>query len=161
MRRAAPKILPIRFIAQEELEIPTPGRGFIELTETVASLVSATGIETGQAHVYTRHTSCSLLITENADPQVRGDLERYFARLVPDGDTLFRHDEEGPDDMSAHVRTTLTGVSLTIPITRGGLALGTWQGIYLWEHRTTPHRRAVTVTLTGYGRQQQSDNGGA
>jgi secondary thiamine-phosphate synthase enzyme len=160
MRRAAPKILPIRFIAQEELDIPTPGRGFTELTDAVASLVSVTGIETGQAHVYTRHTSCSLLITENADPQVRDDLERYFARLVPDGDALFRHDEEGPDDMSAHVRTALTGVSLTIPIARGELALGTWQGIYLWEHRTRPHQRQVTVTLTGYG-QGQSDNGGA
>jgi secondary thiamine-phosphate synthase enzyme len=160
MRRAAPRILPIRFIAQEEIDIATPGRGFTELTEAVASLVSVTGIETGQAHVYTRHTSCSLLITENADPQVRADLERYFARLVPDGDALFRHDEEGPDDMSAHVRTVLTGVSLTIPISRGELALGTWQGIYLWEHRTRPHQRQVTVTLTGYG-QRQSDNGGA
>ncbi|ANN78118.1 secondary thiamine-phosphate synthase enzyme YjbQ [Bordetella flabilis] len=160
MRRASPKILPIRFIAQEELEIATPGRGFTELTDAIASLVSVTGIETGQAHVYTRHTSCSLLITENADPQVREDLERYFARLVPDGDTLFRHDEEGPDDMSAHVRTALTGVSLTVPIARGELALGTWQGIYLWEHRTRPHQRQVTVTLTGYG-QRQSDNGGA
>jgi secondary thiamine-phosphate synthase enzyme len=160
MRRAAPRILPIRFIAQEELDIATPGRGFTELTEAVASLVSLAGIETGQAHVYTRHTSCSLLITENADPQVRADLERYFARLVPDGDALFRHDEEGPDDMSAHVRTALTGVSLTIPIARGELALGTWQGIYLWEHRTRPHQRQVTVTLTGYG-QRQSDNGGA
>lgn len=160
MRRASPKILPIRFIAQEELEIATPGRGFTELTDAIASLVSVTGIETGQAHVYTRHTSCSLLITENADPQVRDDLERYFARLVPDGDTLFRHDEEGPDDMSAHVRTALTGVSLTVPIARGELALGTWQGIYLWEHRTRPHQRQVTVTLTGYG-QRQSDNGGA
>lgn len=160
MRRASPKILPIRFIAQEELEIATPGRGFTELTDAIASLVSVTGIETGQAHVYTRHTSCSLLITENADPQVREDLEHYFARLVPDGDTLFRHDEEGPDDMSAHVRTALTGVSLTVPIARGELALGTWQGIYLWEHRTRPHQRQVTVTLTGYG-QRQSDNGGA
>jgi secondary thiamine-phosphate synthase enzyme len=160
MRRPSPKILPIRFIAQEELEIATPGRGFIELTDSVRALVSASGITTGLAHVFTRHTSCSLLITENADPQVRADLERYFARLAPDGDPLFQHDAEGPDDMPAHVRATLTGVDLTLPITASALALGTWQGIYLWEHRMQPHRRAVTVTLTGYG-AQESNNGGA
>ncbi|WP_232467650.1 secondary thiamine-phosphate synthase enzyme YjbQ [Bordetella genomosp. 9] len=158
MRRAMPRVFPMRHIAQDQLEIDTPGRGFIELTEQIGRLAGSVGITMGIAHVFTQHTSCSLLITENADPQVRADLERYFARLVPDGDPVFGHDEEGPDDMPAHVRAALTGVSLTVPIAAGKLALGTWQGIYLWEHRQRPHRRIVTVTLTGYG-PQAPDNG--
>jgi secondary thiamine-phosphate synthase enzyme len=139
----------MRFMLQDELEVATAGRGFYDLTQAIRDIVSRSRLQTGIAHVFTQHTSCSLLITENADPQVRDDLERYFSRLVPDGDPLFGHDAEGPDDMSAHVRAALTGVSLTIPITRGQPALGTWQSIYLWEHRTRPHQRLVTVTATG------------
>jgi secondary thiamine-phosphate synthase enzyme len=151
--------LPMRLLHQEELEVATTGRGFFELTQTIGALVARSTLQTGLAHVFTHHTSCSLLITENADPQVRADLERYFSRLVPDGDSSFQHDAEGPDDMPAHVRATLTGVSLTVPVSGGRLALGTWQGIYLWEHRHAPHQRLVTVTLTGYGDlPQRSDS---
>jgi secondary thiamine-phosphate synthase enzyme len=101
------------------------------------------------AHVFAHHTSCSLLVTENADPDVLADLERYFSRLVPDGDPLYAHDAEGPDDMPAHVRAALTAASVTLPLAGGDLALGTWQGVYLWEHRRRPHRRRITVTLVG------------
>ena len=101
-------------------------------------------------HVFTTHTSCSLLISENADPAVRDDLERWFGRAVPDGDAIFQHDAEGPDDMPAHVRSILTGVSLTLPVHGGKLLLGTWQGLYLWEHRLDPHQRKVTVTVLGH-----------
>ena len=97
-----------------------------------------------------RHTSCSLLLGENADPSVRDDLERWFARVVPDGDPLFEHDAEGPDDMPAHIRSILTGVNLTVPVHGGKLLLGTWQGVYLWEHRLDPHQRKVTVTVLGH-----------
>ncbi|GAA0256232.1 secondary thiamine-phosphate synthase enzyme YjbQ [Rhodanobacter caeni] len=127
----------------------TRGRGFFEITRQVADLVAASAVQTGIAHVFTAHTSCSLLISENADPTVRGDLERWMARVVPDGDPMFRHDAEGPDDMPAHIRSVLCGVSLTVPVAGGRLRLGTWQGIYLWEHRTHPHQRKVTVTVLG------------
>ncbi len=103
----------------------------------------------GLATVFIHHTSASLIICENADPSVRRDLEAFAARLVPDGDQLFTHDAEGPDDMPAHVRTVLTQTSIGIPIEDGALALGTWQGLYVWEHRTAPHRRRVTVTVIG------------
>ena len=132
-----------------ELVISTGGRAFHELTRDVESLVRESGIATGLATVFLQHTSASLLIQENADPEVRRDLERFFARLAPDGDPLFRHVAEGDDDMPAHVRAALTTVNLGIPIARGTLTLGTWQGIYLWEHRTQPHRRRVTVHLVG------------
>ena len=99
--------------------------------------------------MFTAHTSCSLLISENADPTVRTDLEHWMARIAPDGDPAYRHDAEGPDDMPAHIRSVLTGVSLVVPVAGGRLQLGTWQGIYLWEHRRVPHQRRVTVTVLG------------
>ncbi|MGA0586847.1 secondary thiamine-phosphate synthase enzyme YjbQ [Dyella sp. KRB-257] len=136
-------------VAQAVFAVHTRGRGFCEITDEVANAVAASGVQTGTANIFTAHTSCSLLIGENADPTVRADLERWFARAVPDGDPLFQHDAEGPDDMPAHVRSILTGVSLTVPVHAGRLALGTWQGLYLWEHRTDAHQRKVTVTVIG------------
>jgi secondary thiamine-phosphate synthase enzyme len=129
--------------------LDTRGRGLVDFTRTVADWLAESRIDTGLLTLFVRHTSASLLIQENADPAVRGDLDRFFARLVPDGDPLFRHDDEGPDDMPAHVRTALTAVSLAIPVARGRLVLGTWQGIYLWEHRLRPHRREVAAHLLG------------
>ena len=117
----------------------------------MSEVVSELGPDDGLCHLFVHHTSASLIIQENADPDVRRDLEAYFARLVPDGDPLFLHTEEGPDDMSAHIRSVLTATQLTIPVTRGRLDLGTWQGVYLWEHRTAPHQRRVTVTVLGSG----------
>jgi secondary thiamine-phosphate synthase enzyme len=132
-----------------QLTISTRGRGFYEITAEVAALVANSKLVTGLATLHLRHTSASLLIQENADPEVRRDLERFFARLAPDGDPLFRHTCEGEDDMPAHVRTALTAVNLGIPIVSGELALGTWQGICLWEHRLASHRRQVVVHLLG------------
>lgn len=134
---------------QETLSFETRGRGTYEITEAVARVVLGAGIAAGICHVFAHHTSASLLICENADPTVRRDLEAFLARLVPDGDPLFEHDTEGPDDMPAHIRTVLTQTNLTIPIIGGRLALGTWQGIFLWEHRHRGHRRQITVTLQG------------
>lgn len=134
-----------------ELLVATRGRGFYEITAQVASLVEQSGIKTGLVTVHVQHTSASLLIQENADPEVRRDLERFFSRLAPDGDSLFRHTAEGDDDMPAHVRTALTSVNLSIPILQGRMALGTWQGIYLWEHRTAPHQRRIAIHLLGEG----------
>lgn len=131
------------------LRIPTPGRGLVDITARVQGAVQAAAIRNGLATLFLRHTSASLLVQENADPAVRDDLERFFARLVPDGDPLFRHDEEGPDDMPAHVRAALTNVQLAIPIQQGRLVLGTWQGIYLWEHRRQAHTRELVVHLLG------------
>lgn len=132
-----------------ELTLATRGRGFYEFTAAVAGLVSKNGFQTGLATLHLQHTSASLLIQENADPEVRRDLERFFSRLAPDGDPLFRHTAEGDDDMPAHIRTALTTVNLSIPFAAGRLALGAWQGIYLWEHRTAPHQRRVAVHLIG------------
>jgi secondary thiamine-phosphate synthase enzyme len=132
-----------------EVVIATRGRGFYEFTDRVAELVAQSKLKTGLATLHLQHTSASLLIQENADPEVRRDLERFFARLAPDGDPLFQHTAEGDDDMPAHVRTALTTVNLSIPIADASLTLGTWQGIYLWEHRLAPHRRRVTVHLLG------------
>ena len=132
-----------------QMEIGTRGRGFYEFTGRVEELVSASGLKTGLATIHLQHTSASLLIQENADPDVRRDFESFFARLVPDGDELFIHTCEGDDDMPAHVRTALTTVNLSIPIADGELALGTWQGIYLWEHRKSAHRRKLVVHLIG------------
>lgn len=140
---------PVDHVAQGGFTVHTRGRGFIEITAEVADAVAASHIQDGLVHVFTAHTSCSLLISENADPAVRRDLERWFARAVPDGDPLFEHDAEGADDMPAHVRSVLTGVSLTVPVHHGRLALGTWQGLYLWEHRAEAHQRKVTVTAIG------------
>jgi secondary thiamine-phosphate synthase enzyme len=132
-----------------ELTVNTRGRGFYEITRDVAALVRQAGLQTGLATLLIRHTSASLLVQENADPEVRRDLERFFARLAPDGDPLLRHNVEGDDDMPAHLRTALTAVSLSVPIAGGELALGTWQGIYLWEHRQQAHRRQVMAHLVG------------
>jgi secondary thiamine-phosphate synthase enzyme len=135
--------------SQSILEFSTSGRGTRDITGEVAQFVRQSGVQTGLAHVFVQHTSCSLTITENADPDVRRDLETIIARLAPDGDRAYRHDTEGPDDMAAHARTMLTDTALTVPIGGGRLLLGTWQGIYLWEHRTAPHRRKVVVTIIG------------
>jgi secondary thiamine-phosphate synthase enzyme len=134
-----------RQVAQE-ITVQTRGRGFYEITREVSRLVD---MQTGLATLHLQHTSASLLIQENADPTVRRDFEEFFKRLVRDGDPMFEHDTEGPDDMPAHIRTALTAVNLSIPIVNGSLALGTWQGIYLWEHRTMPHTRRVAVHLLG------------
>lgn len=135
--------------AIHEFEVTTRGRGFYEFTEKVQALVAETRFQTGLVTLHLRHTSASLLIQENADPEVRRDLERFFARLVEDGDPLFEHTVEGEDDMPAHVRTALTSVNLSIPIANGHLALGTWQGIYLWEHRHHAHRRRICAHFLG------------
>jgi secondary thiamine-phosphate synthase enzyme len=134
---------------QAEIEIAMRGRGFHELTNQVGAQVRGSGIRTGICHLFLRHTSASLCITENADPEVRRDLERFAQRLLPDGDPLFQHDAEGPDDMPAHVRSLIVGHELTLPIRHGELGLGIWQGIYLWEHRSGAMRREIIVTLTG------------
>ncbi len=134
---------------QTILEFTTPGRGTSNITGAVAQAVAASGVKTGVAHVFVQHTSCSLTITENADPDVRRDLDTILARLAPDGDCAYRHDLEGPDDMAAHARTVLTGTALTVPVGAGHLLLGTWQGIFLWEHRTGAQRRSVVVTVLG------------
>jgi secondary thiamine-phosphate synthase enzyme len=133
----------------ERLTVRTRARGFYEITREVQSFVSQAGVQTGLCTLHLQHTSASLLIQENADPDVQRDFERFFARLIPDGDPLFVHTIEGDDDMPAHVRTALTTVNLSIPIDEGRLCLGTWQGIYLWEHRTRPHTRTVVIHVLG------------
>jgi secondary thiamine-phosphate synthase enzyme len=132
---------------QTTFEIQTNGRGTEMITGRVAFAVAESLVQNGMANVFVHHTSASLIVQENADPDVRTDLDAFFARLVPDGDPIFLHTDEGPDDMSAHIRSVLTATSLNIPVIKGRLGLGTWQGIYLWEHRTSPHLRRVTVTI--------------
>lgn len=134
---------------QDSVHVETRGRGTVEITDRVDRIVRASGIVRGLCNVFNHHTSASLIVSENADPGVREDLERFFGRLAPDGDPLFRHTAEGPDDMPAHVRSILTQASISIPVRDGSCDLGTWQGIYLWEHRTAPHRRRLTVTVIG------------
>jgi len=134
---------------QQRFEIETPGRGSQEITARIEAFVAAAGITTGLCHVFLQHTSASLMLCENADADVRRDLETFMAAQVPDGWPAFVHTLEGPDDMPAHVRSILTGSGLTLPVGSGRLLLGTWQGIYLWEHRLRPHRRTVIATLTG------------
>ena len=131
------------------ISIRTGGRGLVEITAQARQQVADSGIANGLLTLFIRHTSASLLIQENADPDVRGDLERFFARLVKDGDPLFRHRDEGDDDMPAHVRSALTAVQLAVPVVQGDLALGIWQGIYLWEHRVRGHAREIAVHLIG------------
>jgi len=131
------------------LRIETRGRGLVEITGQVRRWIGASGIRDGLLTLFVRHTSASLLIQENADPEVQADLERFFARLVPDGDPLFRHASEGPDDMPAHVRAALTQVHLAVPVQAGEPLLGTWQGIYLYEHRHQVHQRQVVLHLLG------------
>ena len=135
--------------ALNEFTIRTRGRGLYEFTGEVTGWVAKNGFKNGLVTLHLRHTSASLLIQENADPDVRRDLEAFFARLVPDGDPIFIHTAEGDDDMPAHVRTALTAVNLSIPVSGGELALGTWQGIYVWEHRKAAHSRKVTVHFVG------------
>ena len=134
---------------QKTLNLRSQGRGTIELTARVAAVVSDSGIRQGLCNVFLQHTSASLILCENAAPAVREDLETILARLAPDGDPAYAHDDEGPDDMAAHARTVLTTTTLQIPVSEGRLALGTWQGIYLWEHRHAPHARNVVVTVIG------------
>jgi secondary thiamine-phosphate synthase enzyme len=134
---------------QSILEFSTSGRGTRDITNAVAQVVIESGVQCGLAHVFVQHTSCSLTNTENADPDVRRDLDTIISRLAPDGDPDYRHDLEGPDDMAAHARSVLTDTGLTVPIGAGRLLLGTWQGIFLWEHRTSVQRRRVVVTVLG------------
>lgn len=138
---------------QETFTINTSGRGTTEITVKIQDIVRNSGIQAGLCHIFQHHTSASLIITENADPAVRSDLETYMARLVIDGDPAFIHRDEGPDDMSAHIRNILTHNDLTLPVTNGRCALGNWQGVYLWEHRTRPHKRQITVTIQGNHRE--------
>jgi secondary thiamine-phosphate synthase enzyme len=139
--------------ATHEFEIRTAGRGLVELTADVSAWVRATGVLEGLLTLHVRHTSASLVIQENADPEVQRDLERFFAALVPDGDPRFRHTSEGPDDMPAHVRAVLTSTTLSIPVLEGRPALGTWQGIYLYEHRARAHQRRIAAHVLGDGPQ--------
>ena len=134
---------------QKTIDITTQGRGSYEITNAVREIVQKAQVRTGLCHVFVHHTSASLMLCENADPTVRRDLEAFMSRLVPDGDPLYLHADEGPDDMPAHVRTVLTQTGLSIPVANGQVALGTWQGLYLWEHRTAPNRRTITVTVHG------------
>ena len=136
-------------VHRRELTIATRARGTYDITQGVARAVAESGTGEGLATVWVHHTSASLIVCENADPSVRRDLEAFLSRLVPDGDRLFTHTAEGDDDMPAHVRSVLTQTSIGIPIADGRLALGTWQGLYLWEHRTSPHERRITVTIVG------------
>ena len=133
----------------QELTIATRGRGLYEFTREVAQWIAQNKFQDGLLTIHLQHTSASLLIQENADPDVRRDLEAFFQRLVPDGDALFVHTAEGDDDMPAHIRTALTAVNLSIPVHAGRLTLGTWQGIYLWEHRTHPHSRRLALHFIG------------
>jgi secondary thiamine-phosphate synthase enzyme len=136
-------------VFQDSFTVTTPGRGTYLITDAVQERVRRSGVHTGLCNVFIHHTSASLILCENADPQVRADLERYMERLVPDGDPLFRHTAEGVDDMPAHVRNILTASGVTLPVTRLRCGLGTWQGLYVWEHRTSGQRRLVTVTIYG------------
>lgn len=134
--------------ANHELIVATAGQGLHEFTDVVSDWVGAQGIAAGLLTLFVRHTSCSLLIQENAAPAARRDLERWLARIAPEGPD-YEHDDEGPDDMPAHLRAAVTATSLSIPVVKGRPVLGTWQGIYLWEHRRAPHRRRVAAHLFG------------
>jgi secondary thiamine-phosphate synthase enzyme len=135
--------------ANRLLTVATPGRGLVEITAEAAAFVHASSITNGLLTAFCRHTSASLLIQENADPDVRHDLDAFFTKLSPDGQPGWRHNNEGPDDMSAHIRTALTQTSVGIPLVDGRLVLGTWQGLFLWEHRDRPYRREVVLHLIG------------
>lgn len=136
-------------IEQQAITVHTNGRATIEITREVESVLRASAIRQGLCHLFVHHTSASLIITENADSNVRRDLETWIATQVRDGDPSFMHDQEGPDDMAAHIRSVLTQTELSIPVQSGRLALGTWQGLFLWEHRFQAHQRKLTVTLIG------------
>ncbi|PLY17081.1 MAG: secondary thiamine-phosphate synthase [Sedimenticola sp.] len=134
---------------QQSIQVTTQGRGTYNISPEIRRLIQESGITTGLCHIFCQHTSASLILCENADPSVRRDLEMFMARLVPDGDPMYDHSLEGPDDMPAHIRSILTNMDLTIPVSRGEAALGTWQGVFLWEHRSHSQRRHVTITLQG------------
>jgi secondary thiamine-phosphate synthase enzyme len=136
-------------ISQSETRVSTNGRGTYDLTSDVRDAVRESGIRSGLCHVFVCHTSASLMLCENADPSVMRDMETFMSRQAPDGDPMFTHTSEGPDDMPAHVRSVLTGSDLSIPVVDGRCALGTWQGVYLWEHRRAPHARRIVVTVQG------------
>lgn len=136
-------------ISQEEISVSTSGRGTYDLSNQIQQIVASSGVVTGLCHIFIKHTSASLMLCENADPAVMVDLETFMQRQAPDGDPMFTHVDEGPDDMSAHVRSILTQSDLNLPVTDGRCGLGTWQGIYLWEHRLAPHHRKVTITISG------------
>ncbi len=138
-----------RPVKQRTIELPPTRRGLHDITERVDEIVAKSGVVTGLCHVFLQHTSASLLIQENADPKVLADLDAWFSRIAPDGDARWTHTDEGPDDMPSHVRSAITQPSLTVPVSEGRLALGTWQAIYLFEHRLAPHRRRLVVTVHG------------
>lgn len=134
-------------LIQEKINVITQGRGTYEVTNDVQGIVKNANIEMGLCHVFVHHTSASLMLCENADPSVRADLEQFMSRLAPDSDTVYSHNNEGADDMPAHIRTVLTQTGLTIPVKNGRCILGTWQGVYLWEHKARGHQRSLTITV--------------
>ena len=136
-------------VHQQQLRFSTDGRGTYNISQQISDVIQKSGIKTGICQIFIQHTSASLILCENADPTVRTDLDAFMKRLVPDGDSLFEHTDEGPDDMPAHVRTVLTESSLSIPVNDGKESLGIWQGIYLWEHRTSSYKRNISVTVLG------------
>lgn len=134
---------------QTSIEISTQGRGTYNITQAIQQAVAESGISTGLCHIFVQHTSASLIICENADPSVREDLESFFQKVAPDGDPSYAHSMEGADDMPAHIRSILTKMDLTLPVTNGRCALGTWQGVFLYEHRYQAHRRHLVITVNG------------
>ncbi len=136
-------------LSQHQINIATRGRSTTNITRDIETAIRESGVQNGLCHVFIHHTSASLIITENADPSVRQDLEYFLGKLVRDGDPAYRHDQEGPDDMSAHIRNVLTQTEITIPMSQGRSGLGTWQGVFVWEHRSHPHQRRITITVQG------------
>tara|TARA_R110002153_G_scaffold18021_3_gene62968 strand:- start:5038 stop:5454 length:417 start_codon:yes stop_codon:yes gene_type:complete len=136
-------------VFQQDLVFSTMPRSTTNITAEIQNLVAQSGIKIGTCHIFVQHTSASIMLCENADPDVRRDLETYMQHIVPDGDPMFLHQDEGPDDMSAHIRTVLTNPDLTVPVSAGQCSLGIWQGIYLWEHRTHKYNRRVIITIQG------------
>lgn len=136
-------------VFQKTITLATPGRGTSNITHDIDEIIKQSNIKIGLVNIFVHHTSASLILCENADPTVRNDLERFMSKITPDGDPMYQHTDEGPDDMSAHIRTILTDSSLNIPISNGSSMLGIWQGVFLWEHRTQPHNRKVTITIYG------------
>lgn len=134
---------------QDKFTVRSSGRGTYEITSNIENMIRDSGVQLGQCHLFIQHTSASLIISENADPAVRVDLETFMSNLSPDGDPMFTHRSEGDDDMPAHIRSVLTQTELNVPISNGVSGLGVWQGIYLWEHRTSPHKRQIIVTIHG------------
>jgi secondary thiamine-phosphate synthase enzyme len=136
-------------LKQKQISVITNGRSTINITREIESIIHDSGIHNGLCHIFIHHTSASLIITENADPSVREDLEFFMNKLVKDGDPDYIHDQEGPDDMASHIRSVLTKSEITIPVRYGHCGLGTWQGVFVWEHRTQPHQRQITITIQG------------